>query len=158
MLEPAHWPSRRWHTAYEPFIAYGRSKTANALFAVEFDRRHRSRGVRATAVHPGGILTELVRHMSEEAMQTMIASLDAERPAGTPKFELKSIPQGAATSVWAGFVASSDAVGGRYCEDCHIAEITENEAAREGVRAYAVDSEAAKALWAKSEEMVGERF
>lgn len=145
-------------TPYAEFIAYGRSKTANVLFAVEFDRRHAPRGVRATAVHPGGIRTELGRHMSEEAVQAMIDSIDAARPEGAPKFAFKSIPQGAATSVWAGAVASAEEVGGRYCEDCHVAEITEGDRVRQGVRAYAVDPERAKALWAKSEEMVAETF
>lgn len=145
-------------TDYAPFVAYGRSKTANALFAVEFDRRHKGRGVRATAVHPGGIQTELGRHMTPELIQQMMTSINQSRPAGAPAFEFKTIPQGAATTVWAGFVASAEAVGGRYCEDCHVAELNQNPAAREGVRPYAIDPERAKALWAKSEALVGERF
>ncbi len=145
-------------TEYAPFVAYGRSKTANALFAVEFDRRHKARGVRAAAVHPGGIQTELGRHMTPELIQQMMKSINDSRPAGAPAFEFKTIPQGAATTVWAGFVASADAVGGRYCEDCHVAELNQNPAAREGVRPYAIDPDRAKALWTKSEEMVGERF
>jgi NAD(P)-dependent dehydrogenase (short-subunit alcohol dehydrogenase family) len=145
-------------TPYAEFVAYGRSKTANILFAVEFDRRHRDRGIRATAVHPGGIRTELSRHMTEGAMQELISSIDAARPEGAPKFEFKTIPQGAATSVWAGVVAPADEIGGRYCENCHVAGITEGEGVREGVRTYALDPARAKALWAKSEEMVGERF
>jgi NAD(P)-dependent dehydrogenase (short-subunit alcohol dehydrogenase family) len=145
-------------TPYAEFVAYGRSKTANILFAVEFDRRHRDRGIRATAVHPGAIRTELSRHMSEDAMQQLITSIDAARPEGAPPFEFKTIPQGAGTSVWAGIVASADEIGGRYCEDCHVAGFTEGEGVREGVRRYALDPERAKALWAKSEEMVGERF
>jgi NAD(P)-dependent dehydrogenase (short-subunit alcohol dehydrogenase family) len=146
-------------TEYTPFGAYGRSKTANVLFAVEFDRRHRNEGVRATAVHPGGIQTELGRYMTPELVQQMIKNIeDSNKAAGLPGFKWKTIPQGAATSVWAGFVASADEVGGRYCEDCHVAELQDNPAARGGVRAYALDQERAKALWAKSEEMVGERF
>ena len=145
-------------TPYTEFGAYGRSKTANALFAVEFDRRHKDRGVRATAVHPGGIQTELGRHMTPEVTQQMIASINAARPAGAPPFAFKSIPQGAATSVWAGVVAAAEEVGGRYCEDCHVAAITEDPSARSGVRAYALDAGHAKALWAKSEDMVGETF
>jgi NAD(P)-dependent dehydrogenase (short-subunit alcohol dehydrogenase family) len=146
-------------TEYTPFGAYGRSKTANILFAVEFDRRHKSEGIRATAVHPGGIQTELGRHMTPELIQQMIKSIEeGNKAANLPPFQWKTIPQGAATSVWAGFVAPADAVGGKYCEDCHIAELTENPAARGGVRAYALDPERAKALWEKSEEMVGERF
>jgi NAD(P)-dependent dehydrogenase (short-subunit alcohol dehydrogenase family) len=146
-------------TAYDPFTAYGRSKTANILFAVEFDRRHKAQGVRATAVHPGGIQTELGRHMTPELIQQMTKSIeDANAAAKLPAFKWKTIPQGAATSVWTGFVGAADAVGGKYCEDCHVAEIIDNPAARGGVRPYAYDAEHAKTLWAKSEQMVGERF
>jgi NAD(P)-dependent dehydrogenase (short-subunit alcohol dehydrogenase family) len=147
------------HTPYDEFGAYGRSKTANILFAVEFDRRHKTNGIRATAVHPGGIHTELGRHMSPEAVRQMIDRINvANSAAGQPGFSWKTIPQGAATSVWSGIVASGDAVGGRYCEDCHVAELSEGAEIRSGVRAYALDLERAQALWAKSEEMVGERF
>jgi NAD(P)-dependent dehydrogenase (short-subunit alcohol dehydrogenase family) len=147
------------HTPYTEFSAYGRSKTANILFAVEFDRRHRNDGVRATAVHPGGIQTELGRHMTPELIQGMLKSIeDANKAAGAPAFQWKTIPQGAATTVWSGFVASADAVGGKYCEDCHVAELQENPNARNGVRAYALDADRARALWAKSEEMVAEKF
>jgi NAD(P)-dependent dehydrogenase (short-subunit alcohol dehydrogenase family) len=146
-------------TPYAEFVAYGRSKTANILFAVEFDARHKDQGVRATAVHPGGIQTELGRHMTPEIRQTMINSINAaNRAAGAPAFTYKSVPQGAATSVWAGVVAAAEAVGGRYCEDCHVAEIVDDASLRGGVRPYALDGGHAKALWAKSEEMVGERF
>jgi NAD(P)-dependent dehydrogenase (short-subunit alcohol dehydrogenase family) len=152
------------HTPYAPFVAYGRSKTANVLFAVEFDRRHRAKGVRATAVHPGGIATELGRYAYAEpdALQKRVDEINAEHAAaGKPPFRLKTIPQGAATSVWAGVVAPANAVGGRYCENCHVAELLEGEASSavsEGVRPYALDPEHARALWAKSEKMVGERF
>jgi len=146
-------------TPYTEFGAYGRSKTANILFAVEFDRRHKSEGVRATAVHPGGIQTELGRHMTPELRDQMIKSIDeGNKAANLPPFQWKTIPQGAATTVWSGFVASADDVGGKYCEDCHVAEIIDNPAARGGVRPYALNPERAKALWAKSEEMVSERF
>jgi NAD(P)-dependent dehydrogenase (short-subunit alcohol dehydrogenase family) len=146
-------------TPYSEFGAYGRSKTANVLFAVEFDRRHRGNGVRATAVHPGGIMTELGRHMTPELRQMMAKSIeDANKAGNLPPFEWKTVPQGAATSVWAGFVAPADLVGGKFCEDCQVAERNENPAARGGVRGYALDPENAKALWAKSEELVGERF
>ena len=96
-------------TPYAPFVAYGRSKTANILFAVEFDRRHRDRGVRGTAVHPGGIVTELARHMPDGAMDTWVQQIQEQRAAaGEPPFEFKSIPQGVATSVWAGVIASAE--------------------------------------------------
>lgn len=144
---------------YEPWVAYGRSKTANILFAVEFDRRHKGRGVRAAALHPGGIHTELGRHLDEGALEALVAQInESAKAAGGEAFEFKSIPQGAATSVWAAAVADPDEIGGRYLEDCHIAKLAENEGLREGVRAYALDPDNAKALWAKSEEMVGETF
>jgi NAD(P)-dependent dehydrogenase (short-subunit alcohol dehydrogenase family) len=150
-------------TPYEPFVAYGRSKTANILFAVEFDRRHRDRGVRATAVHPGGIMTELARHMPDGAIEALVQQIQQQRAAaGEPPFEFKSIPQGAATSVWAGVVASADEVGGKYCEDCQVAKLIPSDspvsAISSGVRGYALDPENAKALWKKSEALVGEVF
>lgn len=147
-------------TPYEPWLAYGRSKTANVLFAAEFDRRHKGRGVRATAVHPGGIQTELSRHMTPDMIEAMLASIEAMRNADGSPFEFKSIPQGAATSIWAGVVARPEEVGGRYCEDCHVASVTETSGMdlRGGVRAYALDPERAKALWALSEKLVGETF
>jgi NAD(P)-dependent dehydrogenase (short-subunit alcohol dehydrogenase family) len=147
------------HTPYTEFGAYGASKTSNVLFAVEFDRRHKSEGIRATAVHPGGIMTELGRHMTQELRdQMMKAVTEGNKAAGAGSFEWKTIPQGAATTVWSGFVAAADEVGGKYCEDCHVAELQANPQARGGVRAYAIDPDHAKALWAKSEELVGETF
>jgi NAD(P)-dependent dehydrogenase (short-subunit alcohol dehydrogenase family) len=145
-------------TAYDALAAYGRSKTANILFAVEFDRRHKGRGVRATALHPGGIHTELGRYMAPEVTEQLMAMASSRPPTDAPPFMWKTVPQGAATSVWSGFVAPADAVGGRYCEDCHVAEVVEDPAYLNGVRSYALDSARAQALWAKSEEMVGERF
>jgi hypothetical protein len=115
--------------------------------------------VRATAIHPGGIHTELSRHMQRDVMDKMIANINAAAAAaGNPPFVYKTIPQGAATSVWSGVVADADTVGGRFCEDCHVAEIVEGEGLRGGVRPYALDAARAKALWAKSEAMVGEKF
>jgi NAD(P)-dependent dehydrogenase (short-subunit alcohol dehydrogenase family) len=147
-------------TPYDEFIAYGRSKTANILFAVEFDRRHKSRGVRAAAVYPGGIRTELARHMSVGIMETLVDSMNVNRSDGEAEFRWKTVSEGAATTVWAGVVAPAALVGGRYCEDCNVSEITDASAVsvRPGVKPYAIDPERAKALWAKSEELVGERF
>ncbi len=133
-------------TPYDPLVAYRRSKTANILFAVEFDRRHRPRDVRATAVHPGAVLTDATRKLIEA------------QPSAASAFTWKTVEQGGATSVWAGFVAPSADVGARYCEDCHVADVVDDPAVSCGVRGYAVNPEHAKALWLKSEEMVGERF
>ena len=150
-------------TPYEPFIAYGRSKTANILFAVAFDKRHRGRGVRAASVHPGGIQTELGRHLDSSQMQQIIEGINqqlAEEDQGP--FQWKTIPQGAATSVWAAVVAPADQIGGRYCENCHVGHIVPDHvtinAVSEGVRGYALDPRNAEALWKKSEELVGESF
>src|ERR1700745_1802457 len=150
-------------TPYEPFVAYGRSKTANALFAVEFDKRHRDSGVRAAAVHPGGIHTELGRYVDQSLFQKMLDQTNQERAAaGEEPYQLKTIPQGAATSVWAAVVAPADEIGGRYCENCHVGHIVPDDVTlhvgSEGVRAYALDPKNAEALWKKSEELVGESF
>jgi NAD(P)-dependent dehydrogenase (short-subunit alcohol dehydrogenase family) len=150
-------------TPYEPFVGYGRSKTANILFAVAFDRRHRERGVRAAAVHPGGIQTELGRHQDPTRWQTLVEQINAQQAAaGQPLFRWKTIPQGAATSVWAGVVAAADEIGGCYCENCHVGKVVPDDATinavSEGVRAYALDPNTAEALWNKSEEMVRESF
>jgi len=140
-------------TPYDPWVAYGRSKTANVLFAVALDRRLRERGVRACAVHPGGIQTELGRHLTPETWQLLMQRYSLRE---LPRF--KSLPQGAATSIWAAVVANTEDIGGRYCEDCGVAQLTDDPNAMSGVRAYALDAEHAEALWARSEELVGERF
>jgi NAD(P)-dependent dehydrogenase (short-subunit alcohol dehydrogenase family) len=128
-------------TQYQPFVAYGRSKTANILYSVALDRRLKDRGIRAAAVHPGGIQTELGRHLTPE----LIAQIMPPSSGGQPSFRFKTIPQGSATSVWTAVVAPAEHIGGRYCEDCHVAELTDDPAR-------------AEALWAKSEAMVRERF
>ena len=150
-------------TSYEPFVAYGRSKTANVLFAVAFDRRHQGGGIRAAAVHPGGIKTELDRHMDPIQIQKVIEQTNKQLASeGKAHFQLKTIPQGAATSVWAAVIVPADEIGGRYCENCHVGHVVADHvtisATSEGVRAYALDPSMADALWKKSEEMVGERF
>ena len=150
-------------TPYDPFVAYGRSKTANILFAVAFDQRHRERGVRAAAVHPGVIQTELGRHVDPSRLDTLIKQMSDQLLAeGKGPFRWKTIPQGAATSVWAGAVAAADEVGRHYCENCHVARIVPGDVpisgVSEGVRGYALDLKTAEALWKKSEEMVGESF
>ena len=95
----------------------------------------------------------------EKMIDQMNRQLAAE---GKAPFQWKTIPQGAATSVWAGFIATADEVGGRYCENCHVGTIVPDDvvisAISEGVRAYALDPHNAEALWKKSEELVGETF
>jgi len=150
-LDDLNWTRR----PYVEFQAYGSSKTANCLFALEFDRRHRERGVRAVALHPGSINTELARHLTPDVLAQLPARppQDDDAPAAS-----KTIPQGAATSVWCGFVADADAIGGRYCEDCHVAEELDGDGLKDGVASYALDPERARQLWDASEAMAGETF
>jgi len=142
-------------SAYDPWQAYGRAKTANVLYAVELDRRVRSRGVRACAVHPGAIHTELGRHLTSESIAAMQRIIDAAGPDG---LQFKSIPQGAATQVWAGVIADPETIGGRYCEDCGVAARDDGPNTVGGVRSYAVDPARARALWSRTEEWAKERF
>jgi NAD(P)-dependent dehydrogenase (short-subunit alcohol dehydrogenase family) len=149
--------------SYEPFIAYGQSKTANILFAVAFDNRHKSRGIRAAAVHPGGIQTELARHIDSGQIEKIVEQINTQLAKEKKEpFQYKTIPQGAATSVWAAVVAPADEIGGRYCENCHVGQLVPADATitavSEGVRAYALDPKNAEALWKKSEELVRESF
>jgi hypothetical protein len=88
----------------------------------------------------------------------MIEALGAGKDAAVAAYNWKTVSQGAATSVWAAFVASPEEIGGRYCEDCHVAAVMDDPSAKTGVRSYALDPDRAKALWAKGEEMAGENF
>lgn len=141
---------------YDPFVAYGRSKTANALFAVEFDKRHRHRGIRAASVMPGNSLTDLARHFSQEDLQGLFEFVgNARAEAGLPPSELKDVAQAAATSVWAAAVADKDEIGGRYLEDCTIAAVDDTpNPFVDGVRSYALDAKKAKELWTVSDELL----
>lgn len=131
---------------YRRFQAYGASKTANVLFAVELDRRLHDRGVRSFAVHPGGIHTDLGRHMSDDDRQRIAAG------AASTGSAYKTVPQGAATSVWAATSPDLDSLGGCYLEDCGVAAVIDDEAPR-GVRSFALDDERAQALWALSDNL-----
>ena len=145
-------------TEYDPLIAYGRSKTANVLYAVELDRRLRDKGVRATALHPGMIVTDLGRHMTEEVIESMRRFPRPKQAPGAPRIGWKSIPAGAATSVWAAAVADPDATAARYLSDCNIQGLRGPDDPGEGVLAYAVDPANAQALWAASERLVGQSY
>ncbi len=137
---------------YDKWQAYGQSKTANVLFSVALDARTQDDGVRSFAVHPGAISTELGRHMDSDDMARITASF----PGG--KLAFKSVPQGAATSVWA---ATAPELGGRgalYLEDCQIAKAAAGGGAVSGVESWALDPIAAERLWQLSEEWVGQSF
>ena len=146
---------------YAPFSAYGQSKTANSLFAVELDRRGRTEGVRAFAAHPGTIIdTDLIRHLDPEPLRAA-GAVDADgRPVRDPEQQLKTIEQGAATTVWCATSPQLAERGGVYCENCDISPLvgTEDEDAWRnsgipGVLSYAVDPDAAARLWEVSEQL-----
>jgi len=141
------------HRAYDAWQSYGYAKTANVLFTVGLERRFADQGVHSYAVHPGGIQTNLGRHLSEEQAQELTQRVIES----DPNFEWKSIPQGAATQVWAATAPELEARGGVYCEDCHVAEV-DDESSNGGVRSYALDPQTADALWTLSEELTRETF
>ena len=139
---------------YDKWLAYGQAKTANSLFAVELDRLGGPFGVRAFAVHPGGIMTELQRHLPKAEM--VAAGWINEE--GVPREGFKTTEQGAGTSVWAATSPVLAGMGGVYCEDCNIASPTDptDPLARfRGVDAHAIDPEAATRLWALSAQLTG---
>ncbi|WP_206245672.1 SDR family NAD(P)-dependent oxidoreductase [Novosphingobium terrae] len=147
------WDDIQFEHGYDKWLAYGQSKTANALFAVQLDALGRDAGVRAFSLHPGKIFTPLQRHLTKEEM---IASgwLDAEGNPADPTF--KTPPQGAATQVWAATSPQLEGVGGVYCEDCDIAPLDSGiEPSFVGVRSYAIDPEQAVRLWQLSAELTG---
>jgi len=137
---------------YEKWSAYGQAKTANSLCAVGLDARGKAAGVRAFAVHPGGIMTDLQRHLPREE-QIAMGWMDE---AGNLNEMFKTVPQGAATTVWAATSPQLDGMGGVYCEDCDIAAISEpGSKGWSGVRRHAIDPDAAEQLWALSQRLTG---
>ncbi|MGW7686772.1 SDR family NAD(P)-dependent oxidoreductase [Kribbella sp. NPDC054772] len=143
------WDDLEFRQGYEKWAAYGQAKTANVLFAVQLDALGKDSGVRAFALHPGGILTPLQRHLTHEEM-VGYGWIDED---GTPHVAFKSPEQGAATSVWAATSPSLDGLGGVFCEDCEIAEVSTDDAP--GVRPYAIDPVSAARLWTVSAELTG---
>lgn len=139
---------------YEKWAAYGQSKTANIQFTVGLHSRLAPHGIQSYALHPGGIMTNLGRHMTQEDMEWMTKRVKENAGDGPG---LKSIPQGAATTCYAATAAELDGQGGVYLEDCHVAAI-DDVSQKDGVRSYALDPAKAERLWAVSEQMVGETF
>lgn len=145
---------------YDKWQAYGQAKTANILFTVGLDQRLVSRGVRAFAVHPGMIMTELGRYLTEADLEAIRAR--ATRTSGSGGGDsheggFKSIPQGAATTVYAATSADLDGLGGLYLEDCHLAEPA-TEGGGGGVEPYATNPALAERLWRLSEQLVEQAF
>jgi len=143
---------------YDKWAAYGQSKSANSLFAVELDKRGQEHGIRAFAVHPGGILTDLLRYMTDEELSAYGISREngvIKIPDATKVPErFKTIEQGAATTVWCAISSQLNGKGGVYCEDCDIAPMVPADSKLlSGVRPWAVDKAAAESLWILSEKL-----
>src|SRR6266403_5170773 len=137
---------------YDKWEAYGQSKSANSLFAVELDKRGQNHGIRGFAVHPGGILTDLARYLTDEDFKAF--GIYRENGVLKGPESLKNIEQGAATTVWCAVSPQLNDKGGVYCEDCDIAPILPADSElRTGVRPWAVDKAAAEALWILSEKL-----
>lgn len=139
---------------YDKWLAYGQSKTANALFAVALNRRLAAHGVAANAVHPGVIVTELGRHLTHDDIVQLSSGVTASGRGCT----FKSIQSGAATSVWAATSPLLEGRGGLYLEDCNIAEASALSGSEKGYLPYALDAGAAERLWTLSEQIVGQTF
>ncbi len=146
VFDDLHFESRE----YAPFLGYGQAKTANVLFAVEFDRRFKGEGVRAYGVHPGMIHTDLGRHLTPEIIEEIIGRAAS---GGEPR---KDVPQGAATSCWAATSPELEGKGGIYLADCQIAP--PKGEGKLGYAAHAVDPQAAERLWQVSEKLLGVEF
>ncbi|MGW5473844.1 SDR family NAD(P)-dependent oxidoreductase [Streptomyces chartreusis] len=147
------WDDVHWRQGYDKWEAYGQAKTANVLFAVHLDRLAADRGVRAFALHPGGIITPLQRHLPKAEMVER-GWIDEQGNVLNPE-GFKSPEQGAATQVWAATSPQLDGMGGVYLEDCDIAESAVDGGERSGVKAWATDPEQAARLWALSAELTG---
>lgn len=153
------------HREYQTLLAYGQSKTASNLFALELDNRAKSFKVRAYSLHPGSIAgTELARDADMELFKQM--GFFDENGNMRPEIQvgLKTIPQGAATTIWCATSPMLNDIGGVYCEDGDIADLDvgnfgkDNGLGTRGVQPYALDETNAKKLWDLTEEMVGIKF
>jgi len=143
---------------YDKWAAYGQSKSANSLFAVALDKRGQEHGIRAFAVHPGGILTDLSRHMTDEDLRAYgiyrVNGVITIPDASKVPVQFKTVEQGAATTIWAAVSPQLNGMGGVYCEDCDIAAmVPADNKLHSGVRPWAVDKAAAEALWILSEKL-----
>ena len=140
---------------YDPWVAYGQSKTANSLFAVALDSIGQREAVRAFAVHPGGIVTKLIRHMSKAQIDAYKIFDETGNPIIDPENNKKTPQQGAATTVWCATSPQLEGMGGVYCADCDVARLlpTDDSTEMHGVRPRAIDPVAAGRLWQLSEHL-----
>ena len=147
------------HRDYETLQAYGQSKTAVNLFSLELDNRAKPYGVRAYSLHPGNIWgTELTREAPLEILQQFGFYNDKGNPVPEVIASLKTIPQGAATTIWAATSPLLNEIGGVYLEDGDIAELAINSSTPNGVKPYSLDEASAKQLWKLTEELTRVTF
>ena len=143
---------------YDKWMAYGQSKTASSLIAIEFNRRMIDKGVSGFSVHPGGILTPLQRHLQKEEMVALGWMDENGSPSEMAKNFFKTTSQGASTTLWCATSSSLNGIGGVFCEDCDIAkrknEVDESLQRYFGVADWAVDTEEASKLWDVTEKML----
>ena len=146
------------HRQYDRWVAYGQSKTANALFAVSLDTIGEPHDIRAFSVHPGGVITDLVRYMSADELRAYGVLDEHGQPIIDPARNMKTSEQGAATSIWCATSPQLKGLGGVYCENCDIAvPVSGDSQELRGVRPWAIDRESAGKLWKLSEKMTGVR-
>lgn len=147
------------HRDYETLQAYGQSKTALNLFSLELNNRANTFGVRAYSVHPGNIWgTELAREAPIELLQQFGFYDDKGNIVPEVIASLKTIPQGAATTIWCATSPLLDNIGGVYCEDADIANLSLGQEMSSGVKPYSVDEASAKRLWPLTEKLAGVPF
>ena len=146
------------NNSYDKWMAYGQSKTASSLIAIEFHRRMVDKGVSGFSVHPGGILTPLQRHLQKEEMVALGWMDEDGSPSEMVKNFFKTTSQGASTTLWCATSSSLNGIGGVFCEDCDIAkrknEVDESLQRYFGVADWAVDTEEASKLWDVTEKML----
>jgi NAD(P)-dependent dehydrogenase (short-subunit alcohol dehydrogenase family) len=145
-----NWDDINWEKDYNKWLAYAQSKTANILFAKQLNKLYAAEGIQAYSLHPGGILTNLQQHVSQEERQAM----GWLKEDGSPLDLFKNVEQGASTSVYAALAPDLRNHGGEYLEDCAISKGVNTERTFWGMGPHSVDMEAAERLWKLSEQMV----
>ncbi len=146
------------NSPYDKWMAYGQSKTASSLIAIEFHRRMIGKGVSGFSVHPGGIITPLQRHLQKEEMIALGWMDEDGSPSEMAKNFFKTTSQGASTSIWCATSPILDNIGGVFCEDCDVAkrkhEVDESLQRYFGVADWAIDTDEASKLWEVTEKML----
>lgn len=146
-----NWDDINWEKNYDRWAAYGQSKTANILFAKQFNKLYSSEGIQAYALHPGGIMTNLIKHVTDDDKKAM----GWFKEDGTLQDRFKNVEQGASTSVYAALAPELDGHGGEYLENCAISKgVNTNPKEFWGMGPHSVDMESAERLWKLSEELV----